>query len=201
MIMAWILFGKPDFGMTLNGCLAGLVAITAPCAFVSVQSSLIIGLIAGALVVLAVLFFDKVRIDDPVGATAVHLANGVFGTIALGLFADPTVCPAASVARKGLLLGGGLAQLGPQLMGVGLVAAAVFSLSLAFWFVTKLLSNGLRVSQEEEMEGLDLHEHGNSAYPDFSVRAFPIGTTPMAPTAPVTAPAGIRATEVSFEKN
>ncbi|HEY7586931.1 MAG TPA: hypothetical protein VH866_10525, partial [Candidatus Deferrimicrobiaceae bacterium] len=149
----------------------------------------------------AVLFFDKVRIDDPVGATAVHLANGVFGTIALGLFADPTVCPAASVAKKGLLLGGGMAQLGPQLMGIGLVAAAVFALSLAFWFVTKLVSNGLRVSQEEEMEGLDLHEHGNSAYPDFSVRAFPIGTTPMAPTAAVTAPAGIRAAEVSFEKN
>ncbi len=201
MIMAWILFGKPDFGMTLNGCLAGLVAITAPCAFVSVQSSLIIGLVAGVLVVLAVLFFDKVRVDDPVGATAVHLANGIFGTIALGLFADPTVCPAAAAAKKGLLMGGGMTQLGPQLMGVGLIATAVFSLSLVFWFVTKLLSNGLRVSQEEEMEGLDLHEHGNSAYPDFSVRAYPIGTAPMAPTAPVAAPAGIRATEVSFEKN
>jgi Amt family ammonium transporter len=201
MIMAWILFGKPEFGMTLNGCLAGLVAITAPCAFVSVQSSLIIGLIAGVLVVLAVLFFDRVRVDDPVGATAVHLANGVFGTIALGLFADPTVCPAAAVAKKGLLLGGGLAQLGPQLMGVGVVAVAVFALSLAFWLVTKILSNGLRVSQEEEMEGLDLHEHGNSAYPDFSVRAFPIGTTTLAPTPPIIAPAGIRSTEVSFEKN
>jgi Amt family ammonium transporter len=201
MITAWILFGKPDFGMTLNGCLAGLVAITAPCAFVSVESSLIIGVIAGILVVLAVLFFDKVRVDDPVGATAVHLANGVFGTIALGLFADPTVCPAAAAAKKGLLLGGGMAQLAPQLMGVGLIAVAVFALSLAFWFVTKLLSNGLRVSQEEEMEGLDLHEHGNSAYPDFSVRALPIGTAPLTPTTPVSAPAGIRAAEVSYEKN
>lgn len=169
MIAAWILLGKPDFGMTLNGCLAGLVAITAPCAFVSVPSSLIIGIIAGILVVLAVFFFDRIRIDDPVGATAVHLANGVFGTIALGLFADPTVCPAAAVAKKGLLLGGGMAQLGPQLLGVALIAAAVFCLSLVFWYVTKALSNGIRVSQEEEMEGLDYHEHGNSAYPNFQL--------------------------------
>ncbi|MGE5189914.1 MAG: ammonium transporter [Gemmatimonadota bacterium] len=201
MIAAWILFGKPDFGMTLNGCLAGLVAITAPCAFVSVPSALVIGLAAGVLVVLAVLFFDRVRVDDPVGATAVHLANGVFGTIALGLFADPTVCPAASAAKKGLLLGGGMAQLGPQLMGVALVGGAFFALSLAFWFVTKLLANGLRVSAEEETEGLDLHEHGNSAYPDFSVRSLPFGPAPSKAAVPVEAAAGIRAAEVSYEKN
>ena len=201
MIAAWILFGKPDFGMTLNGCLAGLVAITASCAFVSVPSSLVIGLVAGLLVVLAVLFFDKVRVDDPVGATAVHLANGVFGTIALGLFADPTVCPAAAVAKKGLLLGGGMAQLAPQLMGVALIGAAVFSLSLVFWFATKLVSNGIRVSAEEETEGLDLHEHGNSAYPDFSVRSLPFGTAPSKAAVPAEAAAGIRAAEVSYEKN
>lgn len=169
MITAWILLGKPDFGMTLNGCLAGLVAITAPCAFVSVPSSLIIGIIAGVIVVLAVFFFDRIRIDDPVGATAVHLANGVFGTIALGLFADPTVCPAAAAAKKGLLLGGGMEQLGPQLIGVGVVAVAVFGLSLAFWFVTKMLCGGIRVSEEEEVEGLDYNEHGNSAYPNFQL--------------------------------
>jgi Amt family ammonium transporter len=169
MITAWILLGKPDFGMTLNGCLAGLVAITAPCAFVSVPSSLIIGIIAGVIVVLAVFFFDRIRIDDPVGATAVHLANGVFGTIALGLFADPTVCPAAAAAKKGLLLGGGMGQLGPQLLGVGVVAVAVFGLSLAFWFVTKMLCGGIRVSEEEEVEGLDYNEHGNSAYPNFQL--------------------------------
>ena len=169
MITAWILLGKPDLGMALNGCLAGLVAITAPCAFVSVPSSFLIGIIAGVLVVLAVFFFDKVRIDDPVGATAVHLANGVFGTIALGLFADPTVCPAAAAAKKGLFLGGGMAQLGPQLLGVGLVAIVVFVLSLVFWYVAKLLSNGIRVSEEEEVEGLDYHEHGNAAYPNFQL--------------------------------
>ncbi len=169
MITAWILLGKPDFGMTLNGCLAGLVAITAPCAFVSVPSSLIIGIIAGVIVVLAVFFFDRIRIDDPVGATAVHLANGVFGTIALGLFADPSVCPAAAAAKKGLLLGGGMDQLGPQLIGVGVIAVAVFGLSLAFWFVTKMLCGGIRVSEEEEVEGLDYNEHGNSAYPNFQL--------------------------------
>jgi Amt family ammonium transporter len=169
MLTAWILLGKPDFGMTLNGCLAGLVAITAPCAFVSVPSSLIIGIIVGVIVVLAVFFFDRIRIDDPVGATAVHLANVVFGTIALGLFADPTVCPAAAAAKKGLLLGGGMEQLGPQLIGVGVVAVAVFGLSLAFWFVTKMLCGGIRVSEEEEVEGLDYTEHGNSAYPNFQL--------------------------------
>jgi len=145
------------------------VAITAPCAFVSVPSALIIGIIAGIIVVMAVFFFDRIRIDDPVGATAVHLANGVFGTIALGLFADPTVCPAAAVAKKGLLLGGGMAQLGPQLLGVAVVAVAVFFLSLAFWYATKALSNGVRVSEEEEVEGLDYNEHGNSAYPNFQL--------------------------------
>jgi Amt family ammonium transporter len=94
-----------------------------------------------------------------------------------------------------------MAQFGPQLMGVGVIAVAVFGLSLAFWFVTKLLSNGLRVGEDEEMEGLDLHEHGNSAYPDFSVRAFPMGTAPVASAAPVPESAGFRANEVSYEKN
>src|SRR3972149_4451179 len=169
MIAAWVFLKKPDLGITLNGCLAGLVAITAPCAFVSVPSALIIGLIAGVLVVAAVLFFDKVRIDDPVGATAVPLANGVFGTIALGLFADPTVAPCAAVAKKGLFFGGGMAQLGPQLLGVAVIAVAVFLLSLGFWYVTKALSDGIRVSEEEEVEGLDYNEHGNSAYPNFQL--------------------------------
>jgi len=169
MITAWIFLKKPDLGMSLNGCLAGLVAITAPCAFVSVPSSLIIGGVAGVLVVLAVLFFDRIRVDDPVGATAVHLANGVFGTIALGLFADPTASPAAAAAKRGLFLGGGMEQLGPQLLGVVVIGAAVFALSLVFWFVTKLLTNGIRVSEEEEIEGLDYFEHGNSAYPNFQL--------------------------------
>jgi Amt family ammonium transporter len=187
MIAAWIFLKKPDLGITLNGCLAGLVAITAPCAFVSVKSALVIGLLAGLLVVAAVLFFDRIRVDDPVGATAVHLANGVFGTIALGLFADPTVAPSAAVAKKGLLLGGGMAQLGPQLLGVIVVAAVVLSLSAVFWFVTKLVCGGIRVTAEEEIDGLDIGEHGNVAYPDFQVSAgggrFPSGSRPTGPAA------------------
>lgn len=163
---AWLLLGKPDLSMIVNGTLAGLVAITAPCAFVSVTSSIIIGAIAGVLVVFAVIFFDKRKLDDPVGALSVHLANGIFGTIAVGLFGDPTVAPCASVVKKGLFLGGGAEQLTPQLLGVGLVAAVTFGLSLAFWYAIKL-ALGVRVTPEEETEGLDLGEHGMEAYPEF----------------------------------
>jgi len=167
MVTAWVFLKKPDLGITLNGSLAGLVAITAGCAFVSVTSALIIGAIAGVLVVGAVLFFDKIKIDDPVGATAVHLANGVFGTLAVGVLADPTVAPSAAVAKPGLFLGGGMAQLGPQLIGIAVVGVSVFVLSFAFWMVTKLVTGGIRVTEEEEIEGLDIGEHGNVAYPDF----------------------------------
>ncbi len=191
MLTAWIFLKKPDLGITLNGSLAGLVAITAPCAFVSVPSALVIGLVAGVLVVAAVLFFDRIRIDDPVGATAVHLANGIFGTVALGLFADPTVAPSAAAAKPGLFLGGGMAQLGPQLLGVAVVGGAVFALSLVFWVVTRVLSNGIRVTEEEEIEGLDIGEHGNVAYPDFqgsSVLGSYTGAARAAAAAAVAAP-------------
>ena len=108
-LVAWLLLGKPDLGMTLNGCLAGLVAITAPCAFVSVEVSVLIGLIAGVVVVLGVIFFDRVHCDDPVGATSVHLLNGVFGTICVGLFATPDRIGRAgnAAAQAGLFYGGG----------------------------------------------------------------------------------------------
>jgi ammonium transporter, Amt family len=164
--MMWIIGGKPDLSMTLNGGLAGLVAITAPCAFVSVASSFIIGVIAGVLVVLAVLLFDRIHIDDPVGATSVHLVNGVFGTLCVGLFANPTVCPAAAAAKPGLLMGGGITQFMSQLYGVLGVGAFVFTVSIIGWWVIKQVV-GLRVSREEELEGLDMGEHGNAAYPDF----------------------------------
>ena len=166
LVTMWIVAGKPDLSMTLNGGLAGLVAITAPCAFVSVGNAFWIGVIAGILVVFSVFFFDRIKIDDPVGAISVHMANGVWGTIALGLFADPTVCPAASVAKQGLLLGGGLAQLLPQLIGVLAVAAFVFCVASLGWLIVKPIA-GFRVSAQEEMEGLDVGEHGNVAYPDF----------------------------------
>jgi Amt family ammonium transporter len=163
-ITAWLLLGKPDLTMILNGSLAGLVAITAPCAFVSIPSALIIGLIAGVLVVLSVLFFDKIKIDDPVGATSVHLVCGIFGTICVGLFAQDQFSP--NTTGNGLFFGGGTRLLFAQLAGIIGVGAFVFTTSLVFWKIIKA-TIGIRVSAEEEVEGLDIGEHGNVAYPDF----------------------------------
>ena len=166
LLMMWVVAGKPDLSMTLNGGLAGLVAITAPCAFVSVGSAFVIGIIAGILVVASVFFFDRIQIDDPVGAVSVHMANGVWGTLAVGLFADPSVSPAAAVAKPGLLMGGGVAQLLPQIYGIVAVAVFVTVASLIGWTIIKMIV-GLRVSAEEERDGLDMGEHANVAYPDF----------------------------------
>ena len=164
---AWLLMGKPDLGMTLNGCLAGLVAITAPCAFVSIWSSVIIGCIAGVAVVVAVLTFDRIGIDDPVGATSVHLVNGVFGTLCVGLFTDLKIKGCEGTALKqGLLTGGNADQLIIQATGALATAAYVLPVSLIIWFVLKAIL-GLRVSKQEEIEGLDSGEHGNEAYPGF----------------------------------
>ncbi len=163
LITAWALLKKPDLSMILNGCLAGLVAITAPCAFVSFGSGAIIGTIAGVLVVLAVIFFDKVKLDDPVGALSVHLVNGVFGTLALGLFYNTEVAKTVACLDTGLTPG---AQFLAQLKGVLLVGGFVFPLSLGLWYVLKA-TMGIRVGAEEEVEGLDIGEHGNQAYPDF----------------------------------
>ena len=162
--IAWWLLGKPDIGMTINGALAGLVGITASCAFVSVESSLIIGAIAGAMVVYGVLALDKFKLDDPVGAIAVHGMGGIFGTLAVGLFAQDKFMPGTT--GDGLLFGGGAGLLVNQLIGIAAVGAAVFAVSLAIWYAIKL-TIGVRVSEEEEMEGLDIGEHGNRAYPDF----------------------------------
>lgn len=172
-IMAWFFLGKPDLTMILNGALAGLVAITAPCAFVSVPSSLIIGLLAGVLVVLSVLFFDKVKIDDPVGAISVHLVCGIFGTIAVGLFAQEHFTP--DTTGNGLFFGGGAGLLMAQLAGIAGVGAFVCIASTAMWMVIKA-AIGIRVSAEEEIEGLDVGEHGNISYPDFVTVAGRGGT-------------------------
>ena len=166
-VVSWFMLGKPDLGMTLNGCLAGLVAITAPCAFVSVPSSLIIGAIAGVLVVVAVILFDRAKIDDPVGALSVHLVNGIFGTLCVGLFAEADILP--NTTGSGLLFGGGLSLLKAQFIGIMASAAFVFSVSLIVWVTIKALM-GIRVTLHEEIEGLDIGEHGNSAYPEFASR-------------------------------
>jgi len=167
-ILSWVVLKKPDLTMILNGCLSGLVAITAPCAFVSVGSSVIIGLIAGVLAVFGILFFDKVRIDDPVGALTVHLLNGIWGTLAVGLFAQDAIMPGTT--GDGLLFGGGVKLVWAQFVGIVAVGAFTFVLSFIAWFVIKSLI-GLRVSPEEEIEGLDIGEHGISAYPDFQLAA------------------------------
>jgi Amt family ammonium transporter len=168
---AWLLLGKPDLGMTLNGCLAGLVAITAPCAFVSVTSSAIIGAVAGVLVVLSVLMFDRLKIDDPVGATSVHLVNGVFGTLCVGLFAEKEILASRGLSSEGgLFFGGGMDQLIAQLTGVAAAGVYVVVVSAICWAVLKY-TVGIRVSREEEIEGLDLGEHGNEAYHGFVMSA------------------------------
>ena len=159
-VYAWVRLGKPDLSMIINGSLAGLVAITAPCDGVSVFGSVVIGLIAGVLVVEAVLTFDKLHIDDPVGATSVHLVNGVWGTLAVGLF--NTQC--------GLFYGGGSHQLVVQLIGVGAVAAFTIAASTVFWALTKALV-GMRVTPEEEYMGLDMSEMGLEAYPEDATTA------------------------------
>jgi Amt family ammonium transporter len=164
-VAAWILLKKPDLSMILNGTLAGLVAITAPCAFVSVGSSVVIGLLAGVIVVYAVLFFDRVKIDDPVGALSVHLVNGVFGTLAVGLFATD----------GGLFFGGGFAKTTSQLIGIGAVGLTTFVLSLAIWLALKA-TIGIRVSRQEELEGLDIGEHGIEAYTGFAHAHQEMGT-------------------------
>lgn len=190
-IMAWIFLKKPDLTMILNGSLAGLVAITAPCAFVSVSSSLVIGLAAGILVVLSVLFFDRVKVDDPVGAISVHLVCGVFGTLALGLFAQDQFMPGTT--GNGLLFGGGLKLFLAQLAGVVSVGIFVVVISLIFWSIIKA-TIGLRVPPEEEMEGLDIGEHGILAYPEFqpSGEAPPMGSRSQA----IGAPQGRLVTEI-----
>jgi Amt family ammonium transporter len=194
-IAAWMLLRKPDLTMILNGALAGLVAITAPCAFVSVPSSLVIGLAAGVLVVLSVLFFDKVKVDDPVGAISVHLVNGVFGTLCVGLFAQDHFTP--NTTGNGLFFGGGAGLFMSQLAGVVGVGIFVFVVSLIFWKIIQA-TIGVRVSPEEEIEGLDLGEHGNIAYPDF-VSASGRGFTSLGGSRLGASAAEYRVTDLSKE--
>ena len=163
---AWLKLGKPDMGMSINGLLAGLVAITPACAFVSVGSSIVIGAVGGILVVYATLLLDKLHLDDPVSATAVHLVNGVFGTLSVGLFAQEGII---GNEVNGLFFGGGFRQLGVQALGVVTVGAFIFATTALTWLVLKK-TVGLRVPLKEELAGLDLGEHGNEAYPEFLQR-------------------------------
>lgn len=182
MIFTWIKYGKPDVSMCLNASLAGLVAITAPCDVVDAFGAIVIGVVSGVLVVFGVWLLDnKIHVDDPVGAVAVHCLNGIWGTIAVGLFATDTAPAFArgigdgitfganQIAGKGLFYGGGFRQLGIQLLGMFATAAwTAVTITIAFLVIKKIF--GLRVSQEEEIIGLDACEHGlPSAYAGFSI--------------------------------
>lgn len=168
LILVWLFFGKPDISMTLNGILAGLVAVTAGCASVSLVGAVCIGAVAGALVVGSVVFIERVlKIDDPVGAVSVHAVNGLWGTLACGLFNAEAVIGAGS-ANTGLFYGGGINQLISQVIGAGTAFVWAFGMGMLIFFLLKK-TIGLRASEEEEMKGLDITEHGNEAYAGFQI--------------------------------
>ena len=168
MIFTWIRYGKPDISMCLNASLAGLVAITAPCDVTDAFGAIIIGAVAGVLVVFGVWFLDyKLHIDDPVGAVAVHCLNGIWGTVAVGLFA--TTSAPGNDTLVGLFYGGGFQLLGIQLLGMfAVIAWTAVTITITFLVIKAIF--GLRVSEEEEIVGLDIKEHGlPSAYAGFSM--------------------------------
>jgi Amt family ammonium transporter len=164
MFTAWAWWGKPDLTISLNGALAGLVGITAPCAVVSPSASLFIGLLAGILVVFGIDWMNRIRVDDPVGAVPVHGLCGIWGTLAVGLFGQAALGSPAD----GLLYGGGIGQLGIQCLGV--IACYAFA-GIAMYVVFKFIdvTVGLRVSHETELRGLDLDEHGMESYAGFQI--------------------------------
>ncbi len=165
MIFTWFKYGKPDVSMTFNASLAGLVAITAGCDCVSPAGAFFIGLVSGFIVVLSVEFFDNVaKIDDPVGAVSVHMVNGIWGTLAVGLFST-----GADGVGRGLFYGGGFRQLGVQVLGIITIDAYVLvTMFIAFKIIDRFI--GLRVPAQVEIDGLDIHEHGlASAYSGFSI--------------------------------
>jgi Amt family ammonium transporter len=160
MLVTWKRSGKPDVAMTGNGLLAGLVGVTAGCWAVNGLGAIVIGALAGVIVVFSVIFFDRIRIDDPVGAVSVHGVCGAFGTLAVGLFSATEV---DGVVKKGLFYGGGADQLVSQLIGVVSIAAFVLITTTILFSVLKA-TVGLRVGEQEEREGLDTHEHGVPGY-------------------------------------
>ena len=164
MFTAWKRYGKPDLALTLNGALAGLVGITAPCAIVTPYSAIVIGFVAGIICVLGVRWLDLLHVDDPVGAVVVHGMNGLWGTLAVGFFGQLTL----GAPRDGLIMGGGLTQLGVQALGA---LSVILFVGGAMFLVFKLidLTVGLRVTEFEEIQGLDIGEHGMESYSGFEI--------------------------------
>lgn len=182
-----------DLSMMLNGCLAGLVAITAPCAFVSAGSSILIGFVGGALVVAGIELFDRLKVDDPVGATSVHLLGGIWGTLAVGLFADAQF---SADVGNGLFFGGGLGLLGVQALGVLVVGLFVVAASTGLWLGIKH-TMGLRVDQEEEYLGLDITEMRMRAYPNDDVHGVRTIPAPAGESLVALVHKGLQASEAS----
>lgn len=166
LFISWAFMGKADVPTMLNGALAGLVAITASCAFVDPWAAVVIGLIAGVLVFAAAKFFERLRIDDPIYALSVHGAAGIWGTLSTGFFATPVLAEeVVGIGKAGLFYGGGLEQLGVQAMGVVVSGAFAFVVSFIILAIMKAVI-GLRVTEEQEIIGLDLSEHGSYGYPE-----------------------------------
>jgi Amt family ammonium transporter len=168
LITSWLVIKKPDISMMLNGAIAALVAITAACAFVAPWGALLVGFVAGVIVVLGVLLVERVGIDDPIGAVAAHGMAGVWGTLSLGLLTLPSQAKSLATGSKGLFYGGGLHQLGVQALGLAAVGAFTFGASFLILLALKL-TWGIRVDPEVETGGLDVHEHGMWGYPEFYI--------------------------------
>jgi ammonium transporter, Amt family len=168
VIMSWLVIKKPDLSMMLNGAIAALVAITAACAFVSPWAAIVIGLVAGGIVVVGVLLVEKAGIDDPIGALAAHGMAGVWGTLSLGFLTLPEQAKTLATGSAGLLYGGGLHQLGIQALGLVAVGAFTFSASFAVLWLMKV-TVGIRTQPEVESAGLDVSEHGMWGYPEFYI--------------------------------
>jgi ammonium transporter, Amt family len=159
---------KPDLSMMLNGAVAGLVAITAACAFVAPWAALLIGFVAGIIVVLGTLAIERVRVDDPIGALAAHGMAGVWGTLALGFLTVPQLAESLATGSPGLFYGGGFHQLGVQALGLATVGVFTFGASFLVLFVMKV-TVGIRTEPETETAGLDVSEHGMWGYPEFYI--------------------------------
>ncbi|MFD0617146.1 ammonium transporter [Paenibacillus sp. GCM10027629] len=165
LLISWMVTGKADISVMLNGALAGLVAITASCAFVESWAAIVIGLIAGMVVFLSMRLFERLRMDDPIYAMSAHGMAGVWGTLANGFFATPELAAKVGVGKAGLFYGGGFEQLGVQALGVIVCAAFTFVVSYLVLYLMKV-TIGIRVTEEEETIGLDLSEHGAYGYPE-----------------------------------
>jgi Amt family ammonium transporter len=168
VIVSWLVIKKPDLSMMLNGAIAALVAITAACAFVAPWAAIVIGLVAGGIVVLGVLLVEKAGIDDPIGALAAHGMAGVWGTLSLGFLTLPEQAKKLATGTGGLLYGGGLHQLGIQALGLVAVGAFTFTASFVVLWLMKV-TVGIRTEPEVESAGLDVSEHGMWGYPEFYI--------------------------------